>query len=169
MFNLITKLNVFCYSIFKNINIQYFVPSFLLYSLLNFKIMKKIGILFFSLGVIVLLSAFISQSEPWDIPDEYMKMENPTTADKESLAIGKQLYNKHCKSCHGAEGYGDGSKADEVETAMPDLATEEYKAQKDGVKYYKSFIGRGDMPNYEKKIPDEEDRWFVINYMDQFE
>lgn len=41
MFNLITKLNAFCYSIFKNINIKYFVPSFLLYSLLNFKIMNK--------------------------------------------------------------------------------------------------------------------------------
>jgi mono/diheme cytochrome c family protein len=131
--------------------------------------MKKIGILVLSLGLVIGLSAFINNSDPWDIPAEYESMENPVEADKESLAIGKQLYNKHCKSCHGAEGYGDGPKADELETEMTDLSVDEYKAQKPGVKYYKSIIGKGDMPNYEKKIPDVEDRWCVINYMDTFE
>lgn len=51
---------------------------------------------------------------------------------------------------------------------MPDITTKTYKSQADGVKYYQSIIGRDDMPNFEKKIPDEEDRWFIINYMDKF-
>lgn len=28
-------------------------------------------------------------------------MKNPTTANAENLKIGKQLYDKHCASCHG--------------------------------------------------------------------
>ena len=40
-------------------------------------------------------------------------MENPVDLDTDK-AIGKSLYNKHCKSCHGKEGYGDGTKADEM-------------------------------------------------------
>lgn len=30
------------------------------------------------------------------------------------MAIGKSLYGKHCKSCHGSKGYGDGTKDKEM-------------------------------------------------------
>ena len=63
---------------------------------------------------------------------------------------------------------GDGPKAENLETEMRPLGGDEYKKQSDGVKYYKSFIGQDEMPNFEKKITDEEDRWFVINYMETF-
>ena len=102
--------------------------------------------------------------EEWVVPEEYEKMKNPTDPTVD-LAIGKSLYNKHCKSCHGKEGYGDGSKADEVEGDLGDFSSEEFHAQSDGAIFYKSYIGRDDMPNYEKKIPDEEDMWLVVNYM----
>ena len=114
-----------------------------------------------------MITAFYSQDDPWDIPDKYLSMENPTSgSDKECMDIGKSLYVKHCKSCHGSEGYGDGKKASEIDTPVPDITIEEYKNQSDGEKYFKSFIGRKDMPNFEKKITDVEDRWCVINYMD---
>jgi mono/diheme cytochrome c family protein len=102
--------------------------------------------------------------EEWVVPEEYEKMKNPTDP-KVDLAIGKSLYNKHCKSCHGKEGYGDGPKADEVEGDLGDFSSEEFHTQSDGAIFYKSYIGRDDMPNYEKKIPDEEDMWLVVNYM----
>ncbi|WP_422082297.1 c-type cytochrome [Ulvibacterium sp.] len=102
--------------------------------------------------------------EEWVVPEEYEKMKNPTDPTVD-LAIGKSLYNKHCKSCHGKEGYGDGPKADEVEGDLGDFSSEEFHAQSDGAIFYKSYIGRDDMPNYEKKIPDEEDMWLVVNYM----
>lgn len=124
-------------------------------------------ILFFAAGLFISLVAFSTQKKPWDIPDKYVAMENPTDAnDDECLDVGKSLFNKHCKSCHGSEGFGDGKKANEIETEMPDITTDEYKEQKPGVKYYQSFIGRDDMPNFEKKITNEEDRWCVINYIE---
>ncbi len=102
--------------------------------------------------------------EEWKVPEKYEKMKNPTDPSVD-LAIGKSLYSKHCKSCHGKEGYGDGTKADEVEGDLGDFSTGEFQAQSDGALFYKSYIGRDDMPNYEKKIPDEEDVWLVVNYV----
>lgn len=126
-----------------------------------------LGLIVFSL----VLFSFVNntqENDPWDIPAKYKKMKNPTTPDDETNKIGKSLYKKHCASCHGKNGEGDGKKADELDTPMPDLTTKKYKEQLPGVKYYQSFIGRDEMPNYEKKIPDEEDRWFLINYIDTF-
>ncbi len=131
--------------------------------------MKKILVLLFTAGIFVLVVSFDVQNDPWDIPEKYLKMENPTDADDgDCLDVGKSLYVRHCKSCHGSEGFGDGKKAGEIETEMPDLTSDDYKAQKPGAKYYQSFIGRDDMPNFEKKIQSEEDRWCVINYINSF-
>jgi mono/diheme cytochrome c family protein len=126
------------------------------------KITALIGVL----SLAFMAFTFIDQSEDWEIPAKYQKMTNPTDpGDEEGLDIGKDLYMKHCKSCHGKEGYGDGPKAAEVEGDLGDFSTEEFHAQKDGVIFYKSYIGRKDMPNFEKKIPDEEEMWFIINFM----
>lgn len=104
------------------------------------------------------------QSGEWVVPDKYENMKNPTDAD-EDLDIGEELYMKHCKSCHGKEGLGDGSKAAEQEGELGDFSSEEFQAQSDGALFYKTTIGRDDMPNYDKKMPDDEDRWLVVNYM----
>lgn len=101
----------------------------------------------------------------WDVPEEYENMENPYTGDKSLDRVGKMLYTKHCKSCHGSKGEGDGPKAASMSVKIRDLGSDEVQEQSDGVLYYQSIIGRDDMPNYEKKIPVEEDRWAVINYI----
>ncbi len=127
--------------------------------------MKTLKFLFI-LGVIsfgFLAFAQLEQDE-WVVPAKYEKMTNPEEASKDNLAIGKSLYSKHCKSCHGKEGYGDGSKADEVEGELGDFSTSEFQAQSDGAVFYKSYIGRNDMPNYEKKMS-EEDAWLVVHYV----
>jgi mono/diheme cytochrome c family protein len=119
-------------------------------------IVSFVGLMFIS------FSAF--DQDEWVVPDKYEKMKNPTDPS-EDLDIGKDLYSKHCKSCHGKEGYGDGTKADEVEGDLGDFSSAEFQSQSDGALFYKSYIGRNDMPNYEKKIPDEEDVWLIVNYM----
>lgn len=126
----------------------------------TFKILMIIGVL--SVG---LFSFTKLVQEEWKVPDKYQKMKNPTEADKDNLADGKDLYNKHCKSCHGKEGYGDGTKADEVEGDLGDFSSEEFQSQSDGAIFYKSYFGRDDMPNYEKKIPDEDDMWYIVSYV----
>ena len=125
----------------------------------TFKTLLLIGIVSFA------LYSFTSMvQEEWKVPEKYEKMKNPTDPTVD-LDIGKSLYNKHCKSCHGKEGYGDGTKADEVEGDLGDFSTAEFQAQSDGALFYKSYIGRDDMPNYEKKIPEAEDMWLVVNYV----
>ena len=91
-------------------------------------------------------------------------MNNPTDP-KEYLRIGKSLYAKHCHSFHGKEGYGDGKKAEDVEGDLGDFSSEEFQAQTDGALFYKTSFGRDDMPEYTKKMPDDEDRWLIVNYM----
>lgn len=123
------------------------------------RILSVIGVI--SLG---LFSFTTLLQEEWVVPDKYQNMENPTDAE-EDKAVGKSLYSKHCQSCHGKQGYGDGKKADEVEGELGDFSSEEFQAQTDGAMFYKSTFGRDDMPDYTKKMPDDEDRWLIVNYM----
>jgi mono/diheme cytochrome c family protein len=127
------------------------------------KTIAKFGLpLLFTLALL----SFSQDKEPWNVPDEYKKMTNPYADDLDDLLdYGADLYDKHCASCHGDDGIGDGSKADELKTYPGDFTSDEFKALSDGEIYYMSIIGRDEMPNYEKKIPDEEDRWAVIEYV----
>lgn len=133
--------------------------------------MKK-SILFAASAIVIFMFfnfGMVEQIQPWEVPDEYENMVNPVEADSESLKIGKQLWKKHCASCHGKEGLGDGRKAEQLDTPAGDFSTEEFHAQSDGAMFYKSKIGRDEMPNYEKKIPDDEDIWHLVNLMRTFE
>jgi len=122
----------------------------------------------FFLPVAVLTLVLVAFNTPpqdeWVVPDKYVNMKNPTDPAVDAN-IGKALYKKHCQSCHGAEGYGDGSKAAGLKGDLGDFSSAEFQSQTDGELFYKSYFGRGDMPNYEKKIPDEEDMWLIVNYM----
>jgi len=129
--------------------------------------MKKIKIVTLTVILSFALYSFTSiivDQDEWKVPAKYETMKNPTNP-KVDLNIGKSLYSKHCKSCHGKEGYGDGPKAEEQDGDLGDFSSSEFQAQSDGALFYKSYIGRNDMPNYEKKIPDEEDVWLIVNYI----
>ncbi len=128
--------------------------------------LKSITTMTMSAVFVIGLLAFTSPSaDDWDVPANYKSMTNKYADDGDSDGIGEDLYKQHCRSCHGKEGYGDGTKAAELETEMRDLTSAEVQSQSDGVLYYKSIIGRDEMPNFEKKIKGEEDRWMVINYL----
>jgi len=127
--------------------------------------MKKIKI-FTIIGIFSLMFFSFTgiMQDKWVVPDKYVNMKNPTNP-KEDMAIGKSLYDKHCKSCHGKEGYGDGPKAADLKGDLGDFSTAEFQKQTDGALFYKITNGKGDMPEYIKKLPDDEDRWLVVNYM----
>jgi len=127
--------------------------------------MKTIKILIPVAFLALALYAFdMPDQDEWVVPDEYVNKKNPTDPSVD-MNIGKALYKKHCQSCHGKEGYGDGSKAANLSGDLGDFSSEEFHSQTDGEIFYKSYIGRKDMPNFEKKIPDEEDMWLIVNYM----
>jgi mono/diheme cytochrome c family protein len=100
----------------------------------------------------------------WVVPAKYKSMANPQKGKGDPDNVGKLLYAKHCKSCHGATGLGDGAKASSMKTKINSLKDGKFQAQNDGEVYFESFIGRDEMPNFEKKIP-EEDRWAIVNYI----
>ncbi len=137
--------------------------------------MKKTRLLLVATVVTIglfLMSWMVPQDQkkpgPWEIPSKYKKMENPYKDDTSLNKVGKMLYAKHCKSCHGNKGLGDGPKAKLLETFPGDFSTAEFQEQPDGILWYKTYIGRDEMPGFEKKISDEEDQWAVINYMRPF-
>ncbi len=105
------------------------------------------------------------QSKPWPVPDKYKKMENTVKFDK---AAATALWNKHCKSCHGKDGLGDGPKAAQLDTPSGDFTEASFQKQSDGALFYKTLEGRDDMPTFKKKIPDEEDIWQLVHYMRTF-
>jgi hypothetical protein len=80
-------------------------------------------------------------------------MVNPVKADAESLALGKELWSKHCQSCHGKSGKGDGSKAAQLKTQPEDLGKPDIQKQPDGAFFYKTLEGREDMPSFKRKFP----------------
>lgn len=104
-------------------------------------------------------------NDPWVVPEKFVEMDNPV---KGQLGLGKDMYNLHCKSCHGKEGLGDGPKAAQLDTPCGDFTTPEFAEQTDGELFYKTLTGRDDMPSFEKKMSHTE-IWAVVNYIRTFE
>jgi mono/diheme cytochrome c family protein len=130
--------------------------------------MKMKNVLVFLMGSCFLFSVSFAQQKKgaeWPTPDKYKSMKNQTKADEQTLADGKALWNKYCKSCHGAKGLGDGPKGAGLKTFPGDFSAKAFQGLSDGAMYYRAIIGRGEMPNYEKSIPKEEDRWKLVTYM----
>ncbi len=117
----------------------------------------------------VVLFSFVAPQEqkagaPWVIPANYKSMANPQKGKGDPENVGKLLFAKHCKSCHGATGLGDGPKASSLDTKIGSLKDGKFQAQTDGEIYFQSFMDR-DMKSFEKKIPAVEDRWAIVNYI----
>jgi len=106
-----------------------------------------------------------AQTDPWPVPDKYLKMTNPLKGDAASLNDGKQLWMQHCTSCHGKTGKGDGPKAAQLKTLPHDLSKADIQSQPDGSFFYKTLEGREDMPSFKKKIPEQDDIWAIVNYL----
>ncbi len=131
---------------------------------------RVFSILMMAIAAFVMMAFILPQDQkkggPWEIPDEYKKMENPHKGDESLNRLGRATYNRHCRSCHGNAGLGDGPMARSLNTFAGDFSKEEWhKKYNDGEIYYMSFIGRDEMPNFESLIDDEEERWAVVNYI----
>ena len=103
--------------------------------------------------------------KPWPVPAADKAKKNPVASNAESIKAGKELWNTNCKSCHGAKGLGDGSKAAQLKTEPGDFSLASFQSQTDGEIFYRLSVGRDDMPASKKKIPDEEDRWNLVNFI----
>jgi cytochrome c5 len=121
--------------------------------------------------IAALLACSIAYSQTpatWVIPAKYKTMKNPTTSSPDNISTGKELYSKHCKSCHGTHGLGDGPKAATLDVGCGDFSTARFQAQSDGELFYKVSEGLEKMPSFKKLIPSENDRWSLVDYMRTF-
>ena len=105
------------------------------------------------------------QPKPWPVPAADKAKKNPVASNAESIKAGKELWSTYCKSCHGSKGLGDGSKAAQLKTEPGDFSLPSFQSQTDGEMFYRLSVGRNDMPASKKKIPDEEERWSLVNFM----
>lgn len=106
-----------------------------------------------------------NDKKPWPVPDAAKNKKNPVASNATSIAAGKTLYNTHCKSCHGAKGLGDGTKAANLKTEPGDFSKADFQSQTDGALFYKISEGRDDMPSFKKKIPDADDIWSIVDFL----
>ena len=131
---------------------------------------SKLSNLFYMLPGVILILGFstFTQTTPWNVPEKAAKTPNPVKADAASQETGKSLWVKHCQSCHGKKGMGDGNKAAQLKTSPGDFTKADFQNQPDGAIFHKTSEGRGDMPGFKKKIPDADEIWSLVNYIRTF-
>ena len=105
--------------------------------------------------------ALIAQGNP-----EAAKLKNPVASTPESITAGRQLYARHCASCHGIK--GTGGIATDISPAAPDLTDAEWvHGDSDGEIF--DVIKNGvppdlSMPAWGDRLKDP-DIWNVVNYV----
>lgn len=124
--------------------------------------------LFISLFVLFVTGFMLTEpgqeSGEWEVPDRFKQLENPVEADNSSQRIGQSLFRRNCRACHGSEGAGDGPESHDLNTPMRDFGSEEVQEQTDGELFYKTGMGRDEMPGFRADLY-EEDIWHIVNYI----
>jgi mono/diheme cytochrome c family protein len=105
-----------------------------------------------------------TDKQAWTAPAAASRKKNPVASDEKSIARGRVEYSRECRSCHGAAGRGDGSKARELKPQPADLTAQQCSNQTDGALFWKITEGRKSMPSFEGMLSDDE-RWDVVNYL----
>jgi mono/diheme cytochrome c family protein len=107
-----------------------------------------------------------AKAKAWPVPDKNKTMKAAVNLkDATVISNGKDLWAKNCKSCHGAKGLGDGPKGASLKTFPGDFSAAAFQGSTDGELFFRTSTGRDEMPSYEKKIPDANDRWALVAYM----
>ena len=103
----------------------------------------------------------------WVAPASADDMLNPIPVNEETIAEGKLVYRKACRSCHGRNGDGQGVEAPDLSTSSTDFTDPTSVEQSDGSMFWKISEGRNDMLPLKKDLYEEE-IWSVINYIRTF-
>jgi len=107
----------------------------------------------------------------WELPADAEKTKNPVAATPESIEKGKALYlardKGNCIFCHGETGAGNEANLPKLRRKPADLSNKErMTAMTDGEVFWKITKGiNGIMPAGERKMPEAEERWDVVNYI----
>jgi mono/diheme cytochrome c family protein len=112
-----------------------------------------------------------AEDTPWVAPPAEVTRVNPVAPSKDALKRGRALFLRHCSTCHGQGGKGDGPAAAFGMVTPRDLTSPTVQARlSDGDIFWKLSKGRkvGNdvvMPPGEEKISSEDDRWRVVLFV----
>jgi mono/diheme cytochrome c family protein len=115
-------------------------------------------------SLVTVWAADAPATQPWTAPAREARKANPVASDNASIAAGKALYTKHCLSCHGATGVGNGPAAKDLEKSPGDLSKPVMWDQTDGAIFWKLSTGKKPMPTFDT-LTSETERWQIINYV----
>ncbi len=94
-------------------------------------------------------------------------MKNPVQATAQSIAAGKELYTKNCRSCHGADAKGDGPMKPK-DSEPSDLTDAQWsRGSTDGEIFAVVRDGAGPqfvMRGYKSRMTEQE-IWNLVNYL----
>ncbi|MEK6323967.1 MAG: cytochrome c [Acidobacteriota bacterium] len=96
---------------------------------------------------------------------EAQKVKNPIPRDESSITEGRKTYLRHCASCHGPSGKGDGGMA--LAGGTPSNLTDETwdHGSSDGEIFVVIRDGTSaDMESYKDKLT-EKQIWQLVNYI----
>lgn len=103
----------------------------------------------------------------WLAPDSVNELVNPIEANEESLAEGKTIYSRNCRSCHGKLGDGTGAGGQDLSTKVTDFTDPDFQQQSEGSIFWKITTGRNDMESYKEELDDDE-IWKIVIYIKTF-
>jgi mono/diheme cytochrome c family protein len=94
-------------------------------------------------------------------------LKNPIAGDlsPEILERGRVKFETYCAVCHGYEGKGDGPVAPKMALKPPTLLSDKILKMNDGGIFHIVTDGQGVMASYLFQLPEERDRWALVNYV----
>ena len=121
------------------------------------------GIAGFLAGLVLLLNTQLAQ------PDDQALARNPFPPDPASLQTGGSVYERHCQTCHGASGRGDGPGGAGLDPPPADLVVHvPLHPERDLFRFVHDGVPGTSMTPLGDRLTDEE-IWHVINYIKTFE
>ncbi|HEV8483415.1 MAG TPA: cytochrome c [Blastocatellia bacterium] len=122
-------------------------------------------VLFAALSIALLVAVIVARGEQQSRRSEAEKLKNPLPSDGASIEEGKKLYGRHCASCHGPAGKGDGGMA--LSGGTPANLTDETwdHGSSDGEIFVVIRDGTStDMEAYKEKLT-EKQIWHLVNFI----
>jgi mono/diheme cytochrome c family protein len=107
----------------------------------------------------------------WTAPPAEKARINLVERTAAAMLKGQALYQKHCASCHGPKGAGDGEAEKSALEPAADLTDRDLQARlSDGEILWKMTTGRREgsdvvMPGIATRVPAEEDRWKLVLFV----
>jgi mono/diheme cytochrome c family protein len=114
-------------------------------------------------GVLMMLVLPV-QGQEWLVPEEEADTSNPSEYTLENVKLGKAIYTKNCKSCHGDPGKNNPLA---LVPSPVDIASEKMQINSEGALFYKITTGKGVMPPFTSTLS-ENDRWLLVNFIQNY-